>query len=156
MFIFIKSGSDGMSKNVFLKPFLTEVWICILFLCIAIGIVLKIVYFYENKIKIVKFIPSMVLLTVINGIGAFCQQGSANVPSTISGRSVHILLHLAAVIIYNYYTSIVVSILIDSPSGSSIDSITKLADSKMEIGIDPEPYTFSYIYVSLFLNNFFF
>lgn len=92
--------------------------------------------------------PSMVLLTVINGIGAFCQQGSAHVPSTISGRSVHILLHLAAVIIYNYYTSIVVSILIDSPSTSSIDTIPKLADSRMEIGIDPEPYTISYIYVS--------
>lgn len=137
-----------MSTNVFLKPFLTEVWICILFSCIAIGIVLKIIYYYENKIRRVIFMPSMVLLTVINGIGAFCQQGSAHVPSTISGRSVHILLHLAAVIIYNYYTSIVVSILIDSPSTSSIDTIPKLADSRMEIGIDPEPYTISYIYVS--------
>lgn len=57
---------------------------------------------------------------------------------------------------YNYYTSIVVSTLLGDPPKSGIRTIQQLADSKLEVSVEPTPYTKVYVEVSLtHISNFF-
>lgn len=52
---------------------------------------------------------------------------------------------------YNYYTSIVVSTLLGSPVRSNIKNIQQLADSPLDVGFEPIPFTKVYLNVSLII-----
>ena len=72
----------------------------------------------------------------------------------MGGRIVFMTLSLMTFIIYNYYTSIVVAILLGSPVKSNIKTVGQLADSNLDVGMEALPYTTTYLNVSGFFLSF--
>lgn len=62
--------------------------------------------------------------------------GAHFTPSFLSGRCLFITLFLISTLVYNFYTSILVSTLIDSSPKNHINTLKDLANSKLEIGFD--------------------
>jgi len=69
-------------------------------------------------------------------------------PKSAGGRLAFIAVMLTSFLMYNYYTSIVVSTLLGSPVRSNIRTIQQLADSSLEVGFDTVPFTKTYLVVS--------
>lgn len=57
-------------------------------------------------------------------------------PSSFSGRFLFITLFLLSSLVFNFYTSILVSTLIESLPKNNIKTIENLADSKLNVGFD--------------------
>lgn len=76
--------------------------------------------------------------------------GAHFTPSFSSGRCLFITLFLLSTLVYNYYTSLLVSALIQSSPENHIKSIDELADSKLEVGFDDITDTRIYLNVSYF------
>lgn len=74
--------------------------------------------------------------------------GSAMTPKLLSGRCLFIFLFLTSIMIYNYYTSVLLSSLVDSSDHNKIKTLTDLANSNLKIGFEDVAYTRSYINVS--------
>ena len=145
--------NSGIQGAVFLEPFSTKVWIFFGVLLILAAVLLWftfVVEFYKLK-KCVYFVPSL-LTTCLISFGSACYQGSFIIPSSMGGRIVFITLSLMTFIIYNYYTSIVVAILLGSPVKSNIKTLGQLAASNLEVGMEALPYTTTYLNVSFFFN----
>lgn len=69
------------------------------------------------------------------------------VPKTFPGRCVYIFLFLLSVIVYNSYTSVLVSTLVGGPSKTDIISVWKLADSNLNFRADNALYMKGYLEV---------
>lgn len=67
--------------------------------------------------------------------GAFCQQGNFCKTSLISTRCLITFLFLASILSYNFYTSVLVSHLVEVKYESSVNSIDELVESETPIGI---------------------
>uniref|UniRef100_A0A1I8MYE5 Uncharacterized protein n=1 Tax=Musca domestica TaxID=7370 RepID=A0A1I8MYE5_MUSDO len=139
--------NSGMHGGVFLEPFSTKVWI--LFGCILIlaGVLLWLAFFmeyHEMERYIRTYIPSL-LTTCLISFGSACAQSSFLIPHSWGGRMAFISLSIITFIMYNYYTSVVVSSLLGSPVKSKIRSLRELADSDLEVGLEPLPYTYTYL-----------
>ena len=70
----------------------------------------------------------------------FCT-GSSKVPKTVPGKIVHIFLYLTSIVLYNYYTSQLLSSIIDSPTQLELKDLYELGDSHFEIGFENFGYT---------------
>ena len=150
MFLFRTPLNDEMIGNVFFKPFCLSVWLSLVIIVILTSVCLKLCFAVEAKSQVFNqllFVPSWMLI-IISTIGAICQQGSSAVPFQYSGRIVFIVFFLSSVLLYNFYTSEIVSSLIGSPVKSNIKTLKQLTDSKMGIGIDNAAYTLTYLNVS--------
>ncbi|XP_037951960.1 ionotropic receptor 75a-like [Teleopsis dalmanni] len=139
----------GIKGDVFLAPFSTTVWCIFGIILIISGLLLWATFFLEyHRLKLcLSYVPSM-LTTCLISFGSACSQGSFLIPGSTGGRMVFFSLSLISFFMYNYYTSIVVSILLGSPMKSDIDTLGKLADSNLDVGIEPLPYTKVYLNTS--------
>lgn len=50
-------------------------------------------------------------------------------------------------LVYNYYTTEVLSSLIGNPVGTTIKTITQLSDSSLSVGLEKTTYTVTYLNV---------
>lgn len=140
--VFRTPQNAGIKGNVFLEPFSVRVWVLFGVLLLLSAGLMWLTFFVEyHKMKTyLGFVPSF-LTTCLISFGSACYQGSFLIPSSVGGRIVFITLSLLTFIIYNYYTSIVVAILLGSPVKSNIKTMGQLADSNLEVGLVPISYT---------------
>lgn len=109
-----------------LKEFSSHIWISII---ISIGIVafsLKMILKLknENKEEISPFLITF---------GIYCQQGFHGCVSAISIRCLIIFLYLSGMMVYNFYTSVLVSTLVESKYETNILSVLDLVKSDLSI-----------------------
>ncbi|XP_067644314.1 ionotropic receptor 75a-like [Eurosta solidaginis] len=143
--------NSGIQGDVFLKPFNTTVWTLFAVLLLLTAIVLWSIFRlerYRMHKRYIDYMPS-ILATFLISFGSACSQGSEMVPGSIGGRIVFLTLYLLTFLMYNYYTSIVVSSLLGSPVKSDIKTMGQLADSSLEVGLEPLPFTLTYLNNSL-------
>ncbi|KAL9905222.1 ionotropic receptor 75a-like [Glossina fuscipes fuscipes] len=138
--------NSGIKGGVFVEPFSTKVWI---YFGVILALAALLLWFtflveYYKMGKHSTFIPSF-LTTCLISIGSACAQSSYLLPGSIGGRFVFITLMLISFIMLNYYTSVVVSILLGSPVKSNIKTMSDLADSNLDVGLEPLPFTYSYL-----------
>lgn len=70
-------------------------------------------------------------------------------PKLLSGRFVYIFLLLSSIVVYNYYTSVLVSTLVGSPLKTKIKTLEDLAESELKIGFEDVPYLRGFINVNI-------
>lgn len=98
-----------------------------MFLIGILAILFKIFAKYEaNDFKIISFF--------LLSLGVFCQQGTSYNITLTSIRCLFIFILFAGILIYNFYTSVLVSHLVNIKYKSSINSIDDLTDSQLDIG----------------------
>lgn len=69
------------------------------------------------------------------------------VPETLRGRYVLIILHVTSFIVYNYYTTQVLSSLIGTPVVTDIRNMQDLGDSSLKFYMDRAKHIESYLNV---------
>ncbi|XP_016982055.1 ionotropic receptor 75a [Drosophila rhopaloa] len=136
----------GIKAAVFLEPFMPSVWFAFAGLLIFAGVLLWLIFHLERHWmqRCLDFIPSLLSSCLIS-FGAACIQGSYLMPKSAGGRLAFIAVMLTSFLMYNYYTSIVVSTLLGSPVRSNIRTIQQLADSSLDVGFDTVPFTKTYL-----------
>ncbi|XP_017111809.2 ionotropic receptor 75a [Drosophila elegans] len=136
----------GIKAAVFLEPFMPSVWFAFAALLIFAGVLLWLIFILERHWmqRCLDFIPSLLSSCLIS-FGAACIQGSYLMPKSAGGRLAFIAVMLTSFLMYNYYTSIVVSTLLGSPVRSNIRTIQQLADSSLDVGFDKVPFTKTYL-----------
>lgn len=147
--IFRTPHNAGIQTVVFLEPFTLGVWLVFVALLIFSGLLLWLIFRLEHRWMqhCLQYIPSLLTSCLIS-FGAACIQGSHLIPRSTGGRLAFIALMLTCFLMYNYYTSIVVSTLLGSPVRSNIKTIQQLADSPLDVGFEPIPFTKVYLNVS--------
>lgn len=132
----MRATEINISSMEILKPFVVSVWICFAIIIIIIASLLLYVSKWENnEFKMV----SQFLLA----LGAFCQQGWNHNIQLLSTRCLLICLFIAGVLSYNFYTSVLVSYLVNIKYESDINSIDDLMDDDVSIGF-ADSYTVRY------------
>ncbi|SPP76487.1 blast:Glutamate receptor ionotropic%2C kainate 2 [Drosophila guanche] len=139
-----RSVSAGLSATEFLQPFSAGVWLTFGLLLIVAGCMLWATFRME---RVSEWKPSLLTSCLIS-FGAGCIQGAWMTPRSTGGRMAFYALMLTSFLMYNYYTSIVVSKLLGQPAKSSIRTLQQLADSSLEVAIEPTPYTKVYVTTS--------
>lgn len=79
--------------------------------------------------------------------------GTHLVPHTFSGRCMFISLFFSSIVIYNFYTSILVSSLISGQHQTDITDLWKLGDSELRFGAEDAPYLRVYFEVSIYMRS---
>ncbi|XP_052844502.1 ionotropic receptor 75a [Drosophila gunungcola] len=146
--IFRTPHNAGLRGDVFLQPFSPLVWYLFGGVLSLIGILLWITFYMEckrmRKRWRLDYLPSL-LSTFLISFGAACIQSSSLIPRSAGGRLIYFALFLISFIMYNYYTSVVVSSLLSSPVKSKIKTMQQLAESPLTVGLEPLPFTKSYL-----------
>lgn len=147
--IFRTPHNAGIKAGVFLEPFKFSVWLVFVALLILAGVLLWLTFRLEHRWMqhCMRYIPSLLTSCLIS-FGAACIQGSHLIPNSTGGRLAFIALMMTSFLMYNYYTSIVVSTLLGSPVRSNIKTMQQLADSSLDVGFETIPFTRTYLNVS--------
>lgn len=109
-----------------LKPFEISVWIAIILLLCIIASILKL-FSKQSRVDF-KHMPTFILT-----FGVYCQQGVQNSISTNSARCLLIFLSASSILLYNFYTSVLVSTIIETRRESKITSKEDLARSNIPV-----------------------
>lgn len=108
------------------KPFEPSVWIILFVTIITFMCMLKILFSFErNELK-----SSVAILS----LGAFCQQSIQNKISLNSTHLSIIFLFITSALVYNFYTSLLISTLLDTKRDTNQREITELTQSNISIG----------------------
>ncbi|KAH8261635.1 hypothetical protein KR044_012602 [Drosophila immigrans] len=147
--IFRTPHNAGIKAGVFLEPFMPSVWLVFALLLVFSGLLLWLIFRLEHRWMrhCLAYIPSLLTSCLIS-FGTACIQGSHLIPRSSGGRLAFIVLMLSSFLMYNYYTSIVVSSLLGSPVRSDIKTIQQLADSPLDVGLETIPFNKVYLNVS--------
>lgn len=146
-FTFQTPPLNDLSAQSFLRPFSLKLWICIVCAIFVVGIAIRqAVYVEITETPNQPFIPSFPL-TILSSLGALCQQGMTLILNWNSSRILQVTLFLSSFVLFNYYTSLVVSNLISFPKPTTINSLTALAVSNMELGAENVSYVHYYMKV---------
>lgn len=136
-FIFQTPKQNNLSGSAFLKPFSWTLWLCLICAVLLMGVVLNKTILLEVETSVkedgYEFIPS-ISLTVLSTFGVICQQGMDLVLKWNTSRILQVAFFFAGLVIYNYYTSLVVSDLITFPKATDVNSLRSLKDSNLELG----------------------
>ncbi|EDV97845.1 GH14466 [Drosophila grimshawi] len=150
--LFRTPHNAGIRSDVFIRPFSALVWYFFGGILLMIGMFLWLTFYMECKRMRrswrLSFVPSL-LTTLLYSFGAACIQSSQLVPRSMGGRLAYLILLLTTFIMYNYYTSVVVSSLLSSPVKSDIKTMQQLAESSLTVGLEPLSFTKSYLNYSL-------
>lgn len=150
--LFRTPHNAGIRGDVFLQPFSALVWFLFAGILLLIALMLWLAFYMESKRMHrswrLEFVPSL-LSTCLISFGAACIQSSALTPRSTGGRLAYFALFLISFIMYNYYTSVVVSSLLSSPVKSKIQTVQQLAESSLTVGLEPLSFTKSYLNVSM-------
>ncbi|BFF97017.1 ionotropic receptor 75a [Drosophila madeirensis] len=144
--IFRTPHNAGIKATVFLEPFKPSVWLAFGAVLMLAGCLLWLIFRLEQHgmQRCLEFMPSLLSSCLIS-LGAACIQGSHLLPKSTGGRLAFIAVMLTSFLMYNYYTSIVVSTLLGSPVRSNIKTVQQLADSSLDVGVDNVPFTKAYL-----------
>ncbi|KRF99010.1 uncharacterized protein Dwil_GK28324 [Drosophila willistoni] len=144
--IFRTPHNAGIKAAVFLEPFQPSVWFAFAILLAFAGVLLWLIFHLEYRLmdQYLEFMPSLLTVCLIS-FGSACIQASYLIPKSTGGRFAFISVMLTSFLMYNYYTSILVSTLLGSPVSSSIKTIQQLADSSLDVGFDTVPHTKAYV-----------
>ncbi|ALC43861.1 Ir75a, partial [Drosophila busckii] len=150
--LFRTPHNAGIRGDVFLQPFSSLVWYLFGGVLLAIAALLWLAFYMECKSMRrrwrLQYVPSL-LNTCLISFGAACIQSSSLTPHSAGGRLAYFALFLISFIMYNYYTSVVVSSLLSSPVKSNIKTVQQLAESSLTVGLEPLSFTKSYLNYSL-------
>uniref|UniRef100_A0AAR5PZ02 Ionotropic glutamate receptor C-terminal domain-containing protein n=1 Tax=Dendroctonus ponderosae TaxID=77166 RepID=A0AAR5PZ02_DENPD len=128
-----------------LKPFDKQSWIVTLYVTGIVCICIEIAHFVETRHRggdLQNSSCSFRSLFVV--VAVFSQQGLGTIPSSISTRIILLHLLICSVLLYNYYTSSLVSSLI-STEPEVMKTIKELLESNLKVGIELQPYTITYM-----------
>lgn len=152
VFLFRTYGSQRSSliQNVFFKPFRTSVWLALIGCIVVLAIGLHAVLSAEYGLHIGSLLraPSA-CLSAVTALGAFCQQGADVLPASVNGRYLMMVVYLASLLTYTYYTTEVLSALISSPVKTNIRTLAQLAQSGLKVGLENASHTVTYLNVSI-------
>lgn len=139
----------SIQSLAFLEPFSSGVWLAFALILAALTLMLWIAFYYEYRgmYSDMEFCPSL-LTTSLVSFGHACSQGSNLVPNSMAGRLTFFSLLFLCFVIYNYYTSVVVAILLGSPVKSGPKTVGEVADSNLDVGIEPAPHFYAYFNVT--------
>lgn len=135
------------NRNIFyfkiFQTFSQSIWICLLITIISFTISLKLI----SKLKIddPKSIQTLLIL------GVYCQQGFNTRFSSISIHCLITFLHLSGIVAFNFYTSNLVSTLVDSKFQFNINTLDDIANSDIPVGFDNTSITRQWILVFFLL-----
>ncbi|XP_072932062.1 uncharacterized protein [Epargyreus clarus] len=131
-------------NNLFLMPFKSTVWFCIIALIAVLGLILYVNATWERrKMMNINTSDETTLRPNISDIaimiiGAISQQGSSTELKGTLGRVVMFLLFSAFVFFYISYSANII-VLLQSTS-NQIRTLTDLYNSKLELGAEDTPY----------------
>ncbi|KAF0756485.1 ionotropic receptor 75a-like, partial [Aphis craccivora] len=131
-FIFRHPRSSTASTNIFLRPFETTVWLSIICVVVLSGFVYCTIMHYESNQT---FSPRMLSDIVLLKIGTLCQQGTVMEPTKLSNRLIVLLMFVFSLVTYQFYSSSIVSGLL-RPTVMNIDSVQKLEESGLDVGVE--------------------
>lgn len=87
---------------------------------------------------------------LVESLGHFCQQGAHLVARNLLGRLIQLVIMTCALVVYNYYSSVIFLTLIASPLMSDIRTLSKLADSRLQLGVEDTVEARDYFLVSFY------
>ncbi|XP_050090715.1 ionotropic receptor 75a-like [Anopheles aquasalis] len=146
-FIF-RSPKLSYTDNVFVLPFDTHVWACIIAVIVGSSLLLLLTLWAERRVTGSQATASnppppanadaSTLLpnlrdTLLMMYGASCQQGSAMLPSSCSARAITMLIFTVLMFLYASYSANIVALL-QSPS-TKIRSLEDLLASRLKFGV---------------------
>ncbi|XP_072931792.1 ionotropic receptor 75a-like [Epargyreus clarus] len=141
----ILSYGPGKLENQFLRPLSRHAWWCVVAMSVACGVVLLLAAVLEQR-------PLSGQYALFSVIASICQQFFEDVdsirvtrPST-AGKLTILVTGIFCVLIYNYYTSSVVSWLLNGPP-PSINSLWELLDSPLKLAYEDIGYTKTWLTV---------
>ncbi|CAH2093770.1 unnamed protein product [Euphydryas editha] len=117
------------SSNMFLKPFEPMVW----WFCICLFLILALAQ------RITAKTPMEKEGAYVATLATYLQQDASAVPQGISGRWTFLVLSISAMLIHAYYTSAIVSALMNAGRNGP-DSLRSLGDSKYAIASEDYEY----------------
>lgn len=154
MFTFQTPIEDDLTGAAFLKPFSSSMWLCLVLVVLIIGLAMKLAVHYEVKTSRDDeghhFIPSL-SLTILSTLGVVCQQGMTLLLNWNTSRILQVVFFLCGFVLYNYYTSLVVSQLITFPKYTRINSLNALTESNLRLGAQNISYFNYYLQVEYFI-----
>ncbi|CAH1367043.1 unnamed protein product, partial [Tenebrio molitor] len=121
---------------------LEDVWYIIIVSVALICVSLKLFHRLESKYKGLQSSYSWATVTLITTSAIF-QQDSSIFPNGYSGRIVFLVLQILSILLYNYYTSSIISSLLSKPP-EAFHTLDELGHSRLEIGIEDLPYTITW------------
>ncbi|XP_051859523.1 ionotropic receptor 75a [Drosophila albomicans] len=140
-----RSAGAELRVTEFLEPFSWTVWLMFSALLLFTGFLLWLTFLLERRLSRASSMETSLLTSCLLSFGAACIQGAWLLPRSTGGRMVFYAIMLTCFLMYNYYTSIVVSTLLGAPPKSNIRTIQQLADSNLEVAVEPTIYTKVYV-----------
>ncbi|XP_026747620.1 uncharacterized protein LOC113508736 [Trichoplusia ni] len=139
----IPSKGPGKFENQFLRPLNPAAWWCVIGVSVLCALILLLTALVEQR-------PSSVQYAVFSVVASICQQffqdiddGGRRRVSTARKLTIFVT-GLSCVLTYNYYTSSVVSWLLNGPP-PSINSLKELLESPLELIYEDIGYTWSWL-----------
>lgn len=136
--------------NVYVLPFRWTVWLSTFFLVAVTAFALYVVVSWEPRQNIAdgaavlqKSWKDVFTLS----LGAVCQQGTSAVPSGVSGRIITIIIFISLMFLYTSYSANIVALL--QSSSNSINTLSDLLKSRLEVGVDDTVFNRFYFPVRL-------
>lgn len=126
VFFIRATNIDILNLDVF-KPFNYLVWICSVVTFLLFGQMLKIFFNFDKTIK-------DEMSTHLITLGALCQQGAHISVDSLSSRCIIISLLFASLLLYNFYTSVSVSMIVQRKYETNIKTKEDLANSDVDVG----------------------
>lgn len=154
IFFYRQSRYDfKLNWDVF-RPFRFLIWLGILASIALVSLSMKAIFDWERKlIKSVLKRCLSIGYTFVVTFGAICQQGTQLSFRLLSGKFLVVFLLLGSIVIHNYYTSVLVSTLIESTAEAGMHSIRDLADSELRVGLNNSTLTKSVLEVRSWTEN---
>lgn len=128
-----------LSLRIF-KPFTANIWLLIVIFTMAVTILLNFLSRWESN----RFKTSSLFLI---SFGAFCQQGTNHKITLISTRLLILFLFFNGLLANNFYTSELVSHLVNMKYESNIKDMNELIKSDIPIGFFNSTLIRNYIHV---------
>lgn len=126
-------------RNIFLQPLSPWVWRLTLVLMFIVSVsITTSMGLQKRRTQNVSFVRA-----VITTVGILCQQGFIENMQKHSTRAIFYVTILFSMIIYQFYSSYIVSSLLTS-SPKTINTLRKLIDSHLEVGIENITYNIDF------------
>nr|WJJ63353.1 ionotropic receptor 75c [Pachyrhinus yasumatsui] len=141
-FYFRNPGIVKPNFNEVLKPFTRSSWFATLYITAIVCMCIEIAYFVEKRRENRRNRTWMRSVFIV--IAVFSQQGLDTIPTHLAGRIILLHLLICSILLYNYYTSSLVSSLI-STEPEVLKTIKELLESTLRVGIELQPYIITYV-----------
>lgn len=125
VFYFRATNTEIFDFDIF-KPFKSSVWLSFVLLILAFSCLLRYIFKYEGgELETVS--------TFLLAFGAFCQQGINTPISMNSTRCLIVFMFISSVLTYNFYTSVLVSTLVETKRETNIKTKEDLVSNNIPI-----------------------